>query len=107
MLGPPAPGLAGPRPCPPTPLSRVWACSPRRTPGRGRCARPAGRGTVTELGESVCPYCGVGCRLRFEGTPEQITRVRGVEQAPANLGRLCAKGAQLGPTVHTADRLTR
>jgi ferredoxin-nitrate reductase len=61
---------------------------------------------VTELGESVCPYCGVGCRLRFEGTPEQITRVRGVELAPANLGRLCAKGAQLGPTVHTADRLT-
>jgi assimilatory nitrate reductase catalytic subunit len=62
---------------------------------------------VTELGESVCPYCGVGCRLRFEGTPGQITRVRGVERAPANLGRLCAKGAQLGPTVHTADRLTR
>jgi anaerobic selenocysteine-containing dehydrogenase len=59
------------------------------------------------LGESICPYCGVGCRLRFEGTPGAIVRVRGVETAAANRGGLCAKGAQLGPTVHTADRLTR
>jgi ferredoxin-nitrate reductase len=29
-----------------------------------------------------------------------------VETAPANLGRLCAKGAQLGPTIRTPDRLT-
>jgi anaerobic selenocysteine-containing dehydrogenase len=57
------------------------------------------------LGESVCPYCGVGCRLRFEGTPDSVTRIRGVETAPANLGRFCAKGAQLGPTIRTADRL--
>jgi ferredoxin-nitrate reductase len=34
-----------------------------------------------------------------------VTRVRGVENAPANLGRLCAKGAQLGPTIDTPDRL--
>ena len=59
------------------------------------------------LGESVCPYCGVGCRLRFEGTARQVTRVRGVEAAPANLGRICAKGAQLGPTIDTPDRLSR
>lgn len=57
------------------------------------------------LGESVCPYCGVGCRLRFEGHTGQVTKVRGVETAPANLGRICAKGAQLGPTIHTPDRL--
>lgn len=58
------------------------------------------------LGESICPYCGVGCRLAFEGTGGQVLRVRGVEAAAANLGRLCAKGAQLGPTIHTPDRLT-
>jgi ferredoxin-nitrate reductase len=46
----------------------------------------------------------VGCRLRVEGDSAAITRVRGVESAPANFGRLCAKGAQLGPTVDTADR---
>jgi ferredoxin-nitrate reductase len=62
---------------------------------------------VNVLGESVCPYCGVGCRLRFEGTAGRISRVRGVEEAPANLGRLCAKGAQLGPTLYPDDRLTR
>ncbi len=59
------------------------------------------------LGESVCPYCGVGCRLRFEGEPGPSMRVRGVETAAANLGRICAKGAQLGPTIATTDRLAR
>jgi ferredoxin-nitrate reductase len=58
------------------------------------------------LGESVCPYCGVGCRLRFEGQAGQVTKVRGVETAPANLGRICAKAAQLGPTIRTPDRST-
>jgi anaerobic selenocysteine-containing dehydrogenase len=59
------------------------------------------------LGESVCPYCGVGCRLRLEGSPGQGLRVRGVAEAAANLGGLCAKGAQLGPTIDTPDRLTQ
>ncbi len=62
---------------------------------------------MTDLGESVCPYCGVGCRLRFEGGAGQVLRVRGVEHAPANLGGICAKGAQLGPTRETHDRLLR
>ena len=59
------------------------------------------------LGESICPYCGVGCRLDFEGAVGGPLRVRGVADAPANLGRLCAKGALLGPTIDTHDRLTR
>src|SRR6266849_4579230 len=59
------------------------------------------------LGESICPYCGVGCRLRFEGQGNQVLRVRGVESAAANLGGICAKGAQLGPTIDTEDRLRR
>jgi ferredoxin-nitrate reductase len=62
---------------------------------------------VEILGETICPYCGVGCRLRLEGTARQVTRVRGVESAAANLGRICAKGAQLGPTIHTPDRLVQ
>ena len=62
---------------------------------------------MTDLGETICPYCGVGCRLRLEGSGQQVSRVRGVENASANLGRLCAKGAQLGPTINTADRLRR
>src|SRR5262245_48474413 len=57
------------------------------------------------IGESICPYCGVGCRLRLEGAPGRVERVRGVEDAPASLGRLCAKGALLGETVAAPDRL--
>jgi ferredoxin-nitrate reductase len=57
------------------------------------------------LGESVCPYCGVGCRLRVEGRQGRPERIRAVEDAAANLGRMCAKGALLAETVHTSDRL--
>src|SRR5207244_2946333 len=34
-------------------------------------------------------------RLRFEGSGTEVVRVRGVESAAANLGGICAKGAQL------------
>src|SRR5687767_8025956 len=59
-------------------------------------------------GESICPYCGVGCRLEIDGEVGVVSslRVRGVADAPANLGRLCAKGALLGETVSSPDRLT-
>lgn len=57
------------------------------------------------LGESICPYCGVGCRLKFEGENGKVLRVRGVESAAANLGGICAKGAQLGTAIDTSDRL--
>src|SRR5438128_744305 len=60
-------------------------------------------------GESICPYCGVGCRLSFDGEAGPggtSLKVRGVADAPANLGRLCAKGALLGETIGTHDRLS-
>jgi ferredoxin-nitrate reductase len=41
-----------------------------------------------------------------ESTPAKVHQIRGVETATANLGRICAKGAQLGPTINTPDRLT-
>ena len=49
-------------------------------------------------GETICPYCGVGCRLQFDGKIPNL-RIRGVPTASANLGGMCAKGAQLGPTI--------
>ncbi len=90
-----------------------WALAPARKTGadfsllaqcwKFRYGREARLGV---LGESVCPYCGVGCRLRLEGgSASTITSVRGVATAAANLGRICAKGCQLGPTVATPDRL--
>src|SRR5262245_35474428 len=66
-----------------------------------------GARSLAITGDSVCPYCGVGCRLRFEGDDSAGLRVRGVDGAPANRGRICAKGALLGPTIATPDRLTR
>ncbi len=65
------------------------------------------QGELELLGESICPYCGVGCRLRVEGRDGKPERIRGVEDAPANLGGICAKGALLGEAIHTSDRLTR
>jgi ferredoxin-nitrate reductase len=55
--------------------------------------------------ESICPYCGVGCRLWVESVYNKIIRVKGVADAPANLGGICAKGATLGQVISTPDRL--
>jgi assimilatory nitrate reductase catalytic subunit len=44
---------------------------------------------------STCPYCGVGCGVIIESEGPQITGVRGDPAHPANLGRLCSKGATL------------
>ncbi len=51
---------------------------------------------------TTCPYCGVGCGVlaRADGAP-----VAGDPEHPANLGRLCSKGASLGETIGMADRL--
>jgi ferredoxin-nitrate reductase len=56
-------------------------------------------------GESICPYCGVGCRLWMEAAYGEILRVKGCSQAPANRGGICAKGATLPQVLHTPDRL--
>ncbi|QPM91343.1 nitrate reductase [Pseudooceanicola algae] len=54
---------------------------------------------------STCAYCGVGCGvlLRPDGTGGLA--VRGDPDHPANFGRLCSKGTNLGETVDLDDRL--
>jgi ferredoxin-nitrate reductase len=59
------------------------------------------------IGEAICPYCGVGCRLWMEAAYGEILRVKGCSQAPANRGGICAKGATLPQVLHTPDRLTQ
>ncbi len=59
----------------------------------------------TTKGQAICPYCGVGCRLLMESANGELIRVRGVADAPANLGAICAKGATLPEVIHTPDRL--
>lgn len=55
---------------------------------------------------STCAYCGVGCGIRVESSPEtrQLT-LRGDEQHPANQGRLCSKGSALSETTPLQGRL--
>jgi ferredoxin-nitrate reductase len=59
------------------------------------------------IGEAICPYCGVGCRLWAEAAYGTVLRVKGVEDAAANLGGICAKGAMLPQVLHPPDRLTQ
>ena len=41
--------------------------------------------------DSVCPYCGVGCQVRFHVKDNKIVQVDG-RDGPANRNRLCVKG---------------
>ena len=59
---------------------------------------------MTQTSETVrttCPYCGVGCGV-LAGADGAVT---GDPDHPANLGRLCSKGAALGETLGLEGRL--
>ncbi len=53
---------------------------------------------------TTCPYCGVGCGVLVSRASDGW-RVRGDPDHPANLGRLCSKGAALAETLDLDDRL--
>ncbi|OYY95468.1 MAG: nitrate reductase [Hydrogenophilales bacterium 28-61-23] len=53
---------------------------------------------------TTCPYCGVGCGVLVSREDDDY-KVRGDPEHPANLGRLCSKGAALGETLSLDDRL--
>ena len=60
--------------------------------------------SVTELAKTTCPYCGVGCGVLV--TQENGSyKVRGNPDHPANLGRLCSKGAALADTLDDEGRM--
>lgn len=52
---------------------------------------------------TTCPYCGVGCGVL--ATAGATTAVSGDPEHPANLGRLCVKGASLHETTGLRGRL--
>jgi len=62
---------------------------------------PAARAT-----DSVCGYCGVGCRVRVEVEGDRVARIAGVPGAAVNDGHLCAKGRYAHGWHRHADRLT-
>ena len=68
---------------------------------RARPATPASKVT-----ESVCGYCGVGCRVRVESSDSVVLRIKGVEGAAVNNGHLCVKGRHSHAYHSSPDRLT-
>lgn len=55
--------------------------------------------------KTTCPYCGVGCGILATPGPDGSVEIAGDPDHPANLGRLCSKGAALGETVGFEGRL--
>lgn len=61
--------------------------------------------TAADAIRTTCPYCGVGCGLRGEAGENRSLRISPDAEHPANLGRICSKGAALGETVGLQGRL--
>ncbi|MBF0251902.1 MAG: formate dehydrogenase subunit alpha [Alphaproteobacteria bacterium] len=59
----------------------------------------------TQAVDSLCPYCGVGCQVRYHTDGERILYADG-RDGPANRNRLCVKGRFGFDYAHHADRLT-
>jgi len=60
-------------------------------------------GTVS----TVCPYCGVGCRLELGVKGNTVVSVSPDREGPVNRGQACVKGRfGLDEIVHHPDRLT-
>ena len=54
---------------------------------------------------TTCPYCGVGCGLRAVRAADGGFEIGADPEHPANLGRVCSKGAALGETLGLDGRL--
>ncbi|MBO6886254.1 MAG: formate dehydrogenase subunit alpha [Marivita sp.] len=56
--------------------------------------------------ESVCPFCGVGCKVSLKVKDGKVKYVEGII-GPANEGRLCVKGRFGFDYIHHEHRLTK
>ncbi|HBT42409.1 MAG TPA: nitrate reductase [Rhodospirillaceae bacterium] len=63
-------------------------------------AKPESSCTAT-----TCPYCGVGCGVQATVGADGTVVIAGDPDHPANFGRLCSKGTNLGETLSRDDRL--
>jgi predicted molibdopterin-dependent oxidoreductase YjgC len=70
-------------------------------------ANAAYKGPTTKVA-SICPYCGVGCRLLFSVRDNHIVRQEADPDGPANRGQACVKGRfGIAGFVHHPERLTQ
>lgn len=56
--------------------------------------------------ESVCPFCGVGCKVSLKVKDGKVKYIEGIN-GPANEGRLCVKGRFGFDYIHHQHRLTK
>ncbi len=59
---------------------------------------PSSHHPMTESIDSLCPYCGVVCQVRYHLTDARIAWAEGIN-GPSNRGRLCVRAASAGTTV--------
>ena len=64
-----------------------------------------GNGHAGATTDSICGYCGVGCRIRVAAETGQVNRIDGVADAAVNRGHLCVKGRYAHGWHHHAERL--
>ena len=57
--------------------------------------------------DSTCPYCGVGCLIKYHVKDNKILYAEGREEGPANKGRLCVKGRYGFDYINNPLRLTK
>ncbi|NMF58381.1 formate dehydrogenase subunit alpha [Pseudanabaena yagii] len=100
-----------------SPCVSCGACVERCPTGaisdRDRLAAPP----IESVTETVCGYCGVGCRLEVstaqvkntqtQNTQTQVVQISGVSDAAVNHGHLCVKGRYAHAYHHSPDRLTQ
>ena len=65
--------------------------------------------TAEEWVKSTCGYCSVGCGMEIGVRDGKAVAVRGWDDHPVNLGKLCPKGSQRASTRSTLPiaRVTR
>jgi len=56
---------------------------------------------------SICPWCGVGCRVVYEHKRDKVYRVRAETGLGVNLGNLCGKGRYGFGYLQSDERLTQ
>ncbi len=82
----------------------VAVCPTGAITDRDRISKPP---VEVERGvDSICGYCGVGCRVHVESADGIVLRIKGVEDAAVNAGHLCVKGRYAHAYHHSRDRLT-
>ena len=71
--------------------------------------KAVGKGRIweTEKTSTICPYCGVGCRIHLHVKEDEIIKVTGIEGLEPNYGSLCIKGRFGYDFVHSPDRLKK